>query len=281
VELIDRGLVLVRGAVADTPARMVAEADPIVVDSTVRGFVSRGGNKLDAALERFAIAVHGKRCLDAGASTGGFTDCLLRRGAAQVVAVDVARGMLHSSLRDDPRVRTLERTNLRYLSLAGTGNVRFDLVVADLSFISLTTVAEVLVRELPAPQADLVLLVKPQFEVGKVVASRGRGVVKDPAERREALERVACALVSSGASIMGAMASPLLGPAGNAEYFLHARVLVGAAPGDHAVASGVLDAAIAGSPDMGRTGSSSSVASSPSRSESHAGEAGETLREDG
>jgi len=275
VELVERGLVLVRGTVAGTPARLVAEAEPIVVESKIRSFVSRGGDKLDAALERFAITIDGKRCLDAGASTGGFTDCLLRRGAAHVVAVDVAHGMLHPRLRDDPKVKVLERTNLRYLDLGTTGNIRFDVVVADLSFISLTVVVGVLAQELPVPGADLVLLVKPQFEVGKVVARRGRGVVKDPTERRAALERVASALVQCGASIMGAMASPLLGPAGNAEYLLHARALVGAPRGTSAIPRGILDAAIAGFPDIGPD----TVARFDS-DEPHLSEAGRTSSED-
>jgi 23S rRNA (cytidine1920-2'-O)/16S rRNA (cytidine1409-2'-O)-methyltransferase len=272
VELVERGLVLVRGAVAGTPARLVADAEPIVVDSRGRRFVSRGGDKLEAALARFAITVDGKRCLDAGASTGGFTDCLLSHGAAHVVAVDVAHGMLHPRLRDDPKVKLLERTNLRHLDLAATGDIRFDVVVADLSFISLTVVVEVLARELPVPGADLVLLVKPQFEVDKEVARRGRGVVKDSTERRGALERVASALVSSGASIMGAMASPLLGPAGNAEYFLHARALFAAPAGASAVPGAVLDAAIGASPDI-HTGTVAGT-------EPHLSEAGQMLRED-
>jgi 23S rRNA (cytidine1920-2'-O)/16S rRNA (cytidine1409-2'-O)-methyltransferase len=275
VELVERGLVLVRGTVAGTPARLVAEAEPIVVEPKVRSFVSRGGDKLDAALERFAITIDAKRCLDAGASTGGFTDCLLRRGAAHVVAVDVAHGMLHPRLRDDPKVKVLERTNLRYLDLGTAGNIRFDVVVADLSFISLTVVVGVLAQELPVPGADLVLLVKPQFEVGKVVARRGRGVVKDPTERRDALERVASALVQCKASIMGVMASPLLGPAGNAEYFLHARALAAAPRGTSAIPRGVLDAAIAGSPDIGPD-----TVGSFNSDEPHLSEAGRMSSED-
>jgi len=268
-------VVLVRGAVADKPARLVAEADPVVIDSTVRRFVSRGGEKLDAALERFAVEVLDRRCLDAGASTGGFSDCLLQRGAAHVVAVDVCKGMFDSSLRGDPRVTLLERTNVRHLDLASTGGVPFDVVVCDLSFISITAVMEVLACEMAAAGADLVLLVKPQFEVGKVAASRGRGVVKDPAERRAALERCSIALESAGASIMDAMASPLLGPAGNAEYFLHAKAKAkartktrssadpqtGATTNEAArakplllstVRPAVLDAAVAASPDSSR-----------------------------
>jgi len=248
-ELIGRGLVLVGGTVADKPARLVAEAEPVVIESPSRRFVSRGGDKLDAALEHFGVSVDAKRCLDAGASTGGFTDCLLRRGARQVVAVDVAHGIIDAGLRADPRVILLERTNVRHLELAATGGDRFDLVVADLSFISLVTVVDVLATALPVPHADLLFLVKPQFEVGRQVASKGRGVVKDPAERRAALERVASALVSAGACIMGAMASPLLGPAGNAEFLLHARALAYATGEAHMPYSEMLDAAVASSPD--------------------------------
>jgi 23S rRNA (cytidine1920-2'-O)/16S rRNA (cytidine1409-2'-O)-methyltransferase len=208
--------------------------------------------------------------------------------------------MLHPRLRDDPKVKLLERTNLRHLDLGTTGNIRFDVVVADLSFISLTVVVGVLAQELPVPGADLVLLVKPQFEVGKVVARRGRGVVKDSTERRAALERVASALVQCGASIMGAMASPLLGPAGNAEYLLHARALVAAPRGGSVVPQAVLDAAIGASPDIrpdtvaslqsgtaeglahdAGTGSQAGASGSVSPlSEPHLSEAGRMLRED-
>jgi 23S rRNA (cytidine1920-2'-O)/16S rRNA (cytidine1409-2'-O)-methyltransferase len=224
---VARGAVLVGGAVADKPSRLVAEGDAIVVvDAGGRRFVSRGGDKLDAALDRFPIVVAGRRCLDAGASTGGFTDCLLIRGAATVVAVDVGYGQLHPRLREDDRVDVHERTNIRHLDDgrldAANGPGGFELIVADLSFISLTTVVPVLVGR-AAPGADLVLLVKPQFEVGHVEVSRGRGVVRDQGLRRRALDGVASALVTAGATIMGAMASPVLGPAGNAEYLLWAR----------------------------------------------------------
>ena len=189
-----------------------------------------------------------RRALDAGASTGGFTDCLLQRGAASVTAVDVGYGQLHPRLRHDPRVEVRERTNIRTWA-DGQSPDPFELIVADLSFISLTVVVPVLAGLLAAPDADLVLLVKPQFEVGQVEASRGRGVVRDPVLRRLALETVASALVRSGATIMGAMASPVLGPAGNAEYLLWARTgppRTGSAPLDLAAA---LDAAVAASPD--------------------------------
>ncbi len=244
---------LVGGSLADKTARLVSESEPVVVrDPAARRFVSRGGDKLDAALDRFGVAPAGRRCLDAGASTGGFTDCLLRRGASLVVAVDVGHGQLDASLRGDPRVHVLERTNIRSLDLASVGGAPFDLVVADLSFISLATVAPVLAGELAVPGADVVVLVKPQFEAGRVEASRGKGVIRLPEVRRAALDRVASAFASQGATIMGAMASPLLGPAGNAEFLLHARAH--AEPGDLAPRSGqalaaLLDAAVGSAPD--------------------------------
>ena len=247
-DVVARGAVLVGGAVADKPARLVAESDAIVVDTGGRRFVSRGGDKLEAALERFAVVVAGRRCLDAGASTGGFTDCLLQRGAASVMAVDVGYGQLHPRIRADPRVTVRERTNIR--RLADEQGDRFELIVADLSFISLTVVVPVLTGSLAAPGADLVILVKPQFEVGHVEVSRGRGVVRDPGLRRRALAAVASALTDAGATIMGAMASPVLGPAGNAEYLLWARTASPRhePPAGIDVAAGIA-AAVDGSPD--------------------------------
>jgi len=261
--LVTRGVVLVGGAAADKPARLVAAADPVVVlDEASRRFVSRGGEKLDAALSTFALDVMECRCLDAGASTGGFTDCLLRRGAASVLAIDVGHGQFDASLRTHPGVTVLERADIRALrSVAGAGAGPFDVVVADLSFISLVSVAPVLLSPPVAPGAQVVVLVKPQFESGRVEASRGRGVIRRPELRRAALERVASALASHGASIMGAMASPLLGPAGNAEFFLHVRAPAGPAPApDRSPALGpdgplpeawarTLDAAVAAAPD--------------------------------
>jgi 23S rRNA (cytidine1920-2'-O)/16S rRNA (cytidine1409-2'-O)-methyltransferase len=233
--------------VADKPSRLVAGGDPIVIDGDGRLFVSRGGDKLAAALDRFPVVVRDRRCLDAGASTGGFTDCLLQRGAAHVTAIDVGYGQFHPRLRDDRRVVVRERTNVRSLE-AEDGSEPFGLIVADLSFISLTTVVPTLVR-VAAPGADLVVLVKPQFEVGHVAVSRGRGVVRDQDLRRAALEKVASALVEAGATIMGAMASPVLGPAGNAEYLLWARVGSSGPPPAFDLAA-ALDAAVASSPDV-------------------------------
>ena len=200
---------------------MVAAHEPVLLTGDGPRFVGRGGEKLDAALDRFAVPVAGRRALDAGASTGGFTDCLLQRGAAEVVAVDVGYGQLHERLREDPRVVVRERTNVRDLAPGDLGEP-FPLVVADLSFISLRAVAAPLVG-LAAAGADLVWLVKPQFEAGREEAARGRGVVRDPDVWRRVLGEVGSALGALGAAIMGAMASPLRGADGNVEFLLHAR----------------------------------------------------------
>ena len=244
--LVEDGAVLVSGATADKPSRLVDSAEPVVVSGPGRRFVSRGGEKLEAALSAFGVDPAGHRALDAGASTGGFTDCLLQRGAICVVAVDVGYGQLDPRLRADPRVTAVERTNIRHLDLAAVGGP-FDLVVGDLSFISLSSVAPVLARELAAPGADLVLLVKPQFEAGREEVRRGSGVVRDPAVRRQAIGRAASALVGAGATIMGAMASPLVGPAGNAEFFLHARAHE-AAQADGGLLEAMLDEAVSAAP---------------------------------
>jgi 23S rRNA (cytidine1920-2'-O)/16S rRNA (cytidine1409-2'-O)-methyltransferase len=225
---IEAGRVTVSGAPATKPARLVAPDEPVVVAGDPPRFVSRGGEKLAAALDRFAVDPRGVRALDAGASTGGFTDCLLQGGAAHVVAVDVGRGQLHERLRADDRVEVHERTNVRDLA-AGDLGAPFALVVADLSFVSLRTVLENLVA-LAAPGADLVLLVKPQFEAGRVEASRGRGVIRDPVVWRRVLGEVVDALRARGAAIMGVMVSPITGADGNVEFLVHART----APADSA-----------------------------------------------
>jgi 23S rRNA (cytidine1920-2'-O)/16S rRNA (cytidine1409-2'-O)-methyltransferase len=219
--VITAGRVTVGGAPAAKASRLVAPHEAVVVHGPPARFVGRGGEKLDAALEHFAVDVTGLRALDAGASTGGFTDCLLQRGAAQVVAVDVGHGQLHERLRDDPRVRNLERTNVRNLTRADLdGSV--EVVVVDLSFISLATVTPVLV-DVAAPDAAVVALVKPQFEAGRQEASRGRGVITDPAIWRRVLGEVIAAFEDAGAIIMGCMVSPLEGAEGNVEFLLHAR----------------------------------------------------------
>jgi len=244
---IAAGNVLVAGAPADKPARLVAPDEPVTVLGPPSPFVSRGGLKLDAALARFAVPVSGRRALDAGASTGGFTDCLLQRGATHVYALDVGHGQLHPALRADPRVTVLERTNARTLTRAQlrAADPAYEpcpLVVSDLSFISLRSVVPALAGEVSAPDADLVLLVKPQFEAGRAAVSRGKGVVRDPAVWLGALEGVVSALHDAGTGIMGAMASPLTGAAGNVEFLLHARK---SAPGCEAgEAAALLSAAV-------------------------------------
>ncbi len=220
--LVSAGRVLVAGAVADKVSRQVAPAEPIVVKDLPPRFASRGGEKLDAAIHHFKLDVLGVHALDAGASTGGFTDCLLAHGAAHVVAVDVGHGQLLDRLRRDPRVEVVERANVRYLGPADLGGRRFDVVVADLSFISLMMVAPALTA-LAKPAGHLVVLVKPQFEAGRAVVSKGKGVVRDPKVWAGVLCDVAGAFEANGAAVVGGMASPLLGAEGNVEFFLHLR----------------------------------------------------------
>jgi 23S rRNA (cytidine1920-2'-O)/16S rRNA (cytidine1409-2'-O)-methyltransferase len=218
---------------------MVGPGQVLAVEGPGPRFVGRGGEKLAGALARFDVAVEGRRALDAGASTGGFTDCLLQAGASEVVAVDVGRNQLHERLRSDDRVVARERTDVRDLEPPPDGN-GFPLVVADLSFISLRTVAGALLGQ-AAPGADLVVLVKPQFEVGREAASKGRGVITDPSLWRGALEAVMGAFDQGGAAIMDLMVSPLHGADGNVEFLLHLRM--GGTP--TAPAAALVDAAIA------------------------------------
>ncbi len=227
------GRVLVAGAPAAKAARLVSPSEPIAVLGPPARFVSRGGHKLDAALDRFELEVSGKRALDAGASTGGFTDCLLQRGAEHVVALDVGHGQLDQRLRDDPRVTTAEKTNLRHVALRQLGGVAFPLLVADLSFISLTAVAPILLGSLAAPHADLVALVKPEFEAGPAEASRGKGVIRDPAVWRSVLGQVVTAYQRAGAAMMEGMVSPITGARGNVEFLLHMRLCSAERPAGH------------------------------------------------
>jgi len=213
-------LVTVGGSIAAKPSHLVAPGEPLELLGPRARFVGRGGEKLDAALERFAVDVRGVRALDAGASTGGFTDCLLQRGAAEVVAVDVGHGQLHPAIRADPRVDVRERCNVRHLTAAAIGG-SVDLVAADLSFISLTAVLPALLA-VAAPAAPMVLLVKPQFEAGRAEVSRGQGVIRDPAVRDAVRVGIDDALREGGATIMDWMESPLRGADGNVELFVHA-----------------------------------------------------------
>jgi 23S rRNA (cytidine1920-2'-O)/16S rRNA (cytidine1409-2'-O)-methyltransferase len=220
-DLIESRSVLVSGIPATKPATQVDAETSITLQGKRDDFVSRGGHKLAGALEVFkGVQVTGKKCLDAGASTGGFTDVLLRHGAALVVAVDVGYGQLAWELRQDPKVKILDRTNIRHLTGEMVGE-EIDLVVADLSFISLSLVLPALAA-VSKPGADFVLMVKPQFEVGREKLGAG-GVVRDPALRKAAVLDVAESAYDVGLGTMGIAASPLPGPAGNVEYFLWLR----------------------------------------------------------
>jgi 23S rRNA (cytidine1920-2'-O)/16S rRNA (cytidine1409-2'-O)-methyltransferase len=235
------GLVLVSGRAAEKPSTLVDPADAVELVAPARRFVSRGGEKLAAALDRFGVDPAGRWAVDAGASTGGFTDCLLQRGAAHVVALDVGYGQLAWSLRTDERVSVLERTNVRELTPAHLPYAP-DLVVADLSFISLRLALPALAR-VAERGADVVLLVKPQFEAGPEQVGRG-GVVRDPEVWRRVVADVAVASADAGLSPRGAMASPLAGPAGNVEFFLHAVKGAGKEP-QGALRAEALDRAVA------------------------------------
>lgn len=224
-ELIAAGRVSVQGAVASKAATGVTTDVAIVVreDPDRPDYVSRGGHKLAGALDDFAIAglgVAGRRALDAGASTGGFTDVLLRRGAREVVAVDVGYGQLAWALRQDPRVRVHDRTNIRDLTPELIGGP-VDVVVGDLSFISLVLVLDPLMSVVH-DDADLALMVKPQFEVGRERVGKG-GVVRDPELRAEAVSGVASAAASRGWGVRAVTTSSLPGPSGNVEFFLWLR----------------------------------------------------------
>jgi 23S rRNA (cytidine1920-2'-O)/16S rRNA (cytidine1409-2'-O)-methyltransferase len=219
--LIDAKRVLVNGAIADKPARQVAPGDQLHIEGPPARFVGRGALKLDHALDAFGIDVTGMRALDAGASTGGFTDVLLQRGAAHVVAVDVGHGQLHERLRADSRVTNLERTNIRSIEVDVIGGA-VDIAVGDLSFISLRLVIGP-VATVCQPGAPMVLLVKPQFEAGKAEVSRGRGVVTDPDVHARVRDEVASACAAAGCEVVGWTESPITGADGNVEFLIHAR----------------------------------------------------------
>lgn len=219
-EAIAAGRVTVAGAPASSAARQVDADEPIRIAPEPDEFVSRGGKKLAGALDHFAIDVSRLRCLDVGASTGGFTDCLLQRGAGHVVALDVGRGQLHWKLRTDPRVTVLERVNAREL-VAGAIGEPAEVCVADVSFISLRTIAPALLR-VTTPEAAVVLLVKPQFEAGRARVGRG-GVVRDPAVHLAVLEEVAGALGEIGLGLVAVVPSPIRGADGNVEFLARAH----------------------------------------------------------
>ncbi len=217
--LIIAGRVRVDGRPATKPGAAIASTAVLDV-ARARPFVSRGGEKLEGALDLFALDVTGARALDIGASTGGFTDCLLKRGAAHVTALDVGYGQLALSLRDDPRVTVVERTNFR-LAQAGSLGAPFDVVTIDASFISVVTILE-RARAFLADGAALVALVKPQFEAGRARLGAG-GVVRDVAVHREILVEVRDAIAALGLVPVRLCASGLRGPSGNVEFFALVR----------------------------------------------------------
>ena len=222
--MIEAGAVLVGGQIADKPARQVAPGDAIALARSGPDWASRGAGKLAGALDRFTALglrkIAGRRCLDAGASTGGFTDVLLTRGASAVIAVDVGYGQLIWRLQQDPRVIVRDRTNVRHLQPADLPWSP-DLIVADLSFISLVTVLPALAGIVDA-DGDLLLMVKPQFEVGRQYVGKS-GVVRDHALRRQAVAGVCAAAWGLGWGTAGVTASPVPGPSGNVEYFVWLR----------------------------------------------------------
>jgi 23S rRNA (cytidine1920-2'-O)/16S rRNA (cytidine1409-2'-O)-methyltransferase len=239
-DLIESRSVLVIGIPATKPATQVDAETSITIVGERDEYVSRGGHKLAGALDAFPqIKVAGRRALDAGASTGGFTDVLLKRDIAAVVAVDVGYGQMAWEIRQDPRVTVLDRTNVRHLTISQIGDP-VDLIVADLSFISLALVLPALV-EVSGAGADFLVMVKPQFEVGREKLGAG-GVVRDPLLRKAAVKEVADAALEMGLGCEGVVASSLPGPSGNVEYFLWLK------EGSTAVSEEALDAAIAEGP---------------------------------
>ncbi len=219
--LITDHRVLVNGAVALKPSRQVAPADQVRVTGPPPRFVGRGALKLDHALEVFDLDISGWRILDAGASTGGFTDVALQRGAHEVVAVDVGHGQLHEKLRADDRVVVMERTNVRHLDIDMIGGP-VDAVVGDLSFISLRLVIPALVAVV-RPRGIVVFLVKPQFEAGRSEVSRGKGVITDPAIWERVRSEITDALGQAGCEVLGWTESPITGADGNHEFLVYAQ----------------------------------------------------------
>lgn len=247
-ELIEAGRVTVAGAPASAAARMVGAEEAVHVEAQDDEFVSRGGRKLACGLDAFGVDATGLRVLDAGASTGGFTDCALQRGAREVVAVDVGHGQLAWNLRQDPRVDVHERTNVRAITVESIGGP-VDLVVADLSFISLRTVAPALMG-VARPGADFVLLVKPQFEAGRSRVGKG-GVIRDQQVRRAVMGEVVAGLDALGLGVRDLVVSPITGADGNVEFLVLARI------GDATAGDDLLDRVVGhidGTPTVGQTG---------------------------
>jgi 23S rRNA (cytidine1920-2'-O)/16S rRNA (cytidine1409-2'-O)-methyltransferase len=218
--MILAGKVKSNGTIVDKPSRVIPIDAVIEIIGESKPFVSRGGEKLRAALGACSIDPQGLICLDVGCSTGGFTDCLLQRGAAKVYAVDVGYGQFDWRLRQDPRVVLIERTNIRYMSPSAVPDP-VALVVIDVSFISLTKVLPPIMKFLRSP-AYVIALIKPQFEVGKGKVGHG-GVVRRPEEHLRVIEEIEQAAQDLGLRVCGVTESPLLGPKGNREFFIHLR----------------------------------------------------------
>ncbi len=240
--LIMAGQVRVNGQVAHKPGQPVP-ADADVTVARPPRFVSRGGEKLAAALDAFPIAVAGRVCADVGASTGGFTDCLLQRGAARVYALDVGKGQLHWKLRNDPRVVVMEETNARHVERLPEA---VTLVTIDASFISLRVLLPVVRGWFPKTPAtgEVVALIKPQFEAGRREAARGRGVIRDPAVHRRVLHEVLGFAQAQGYAARGLIPSPVRGPKGNVEFL--AWLAVDAPPASAETLAAWIEAAVAG-----------------------------------
>ena len=217
---IDEGRVRVTGVAEPRAATLVAPSAAVTIIEPTHKWAGRGGDKLAGALEEFAVDVTGRKALDVGASTGGFTDVLLANGASAVTAIDVGYGQLVWRLRQDPRVTVLDRTNFRHVDVAEIG-APFDLVVVDVSFISVAMLAERL-AEAGHAGTDYIVLVKPQFEVGKGRVGKG-GIVSEPSLHRSAIEQVATALEATGLGVVHLTRSPIEGAKGNREFFLHLR----------------------------------------------------------
>ncbi len=238
---IEAGNVVVQGAPAMKASRQVDPSEDARLLGPPPKCVSRAGGKLEAALDHFDVDPAGQRVLDAGSSTGGFTDCLLQRGAASVIAVDVGTHQLHEKLRADDRVDVREQTDVRSLDVETLGG-QVDLIVGDLSFISLTLVLPTLVTLAP-PGASMLLLIKPQFEAGRAEVSKGRGVITDPAVRQRTIDEVSMAASGLGAAMLGVMESPVVGTAGNVEFVAHFGIGEQSAVGEQGVVGGGAGAA--------------------------------------
>ena len=244
--LVMAGQVRVDGQVVLKPSTLIAESAELLIEAGP-AFVSRGGEKLQAAFEAFPIDVSGRACADVGASTGGFTDCLLQHGAARVYAIDVGYGLLHWKLRTDARVVVMERTNARFV--AGLPEP-VSLATIDASFISLKILFPVVMGWFPPGTGEMVVLIKPQFEAGKEQAARGEGVIRDPLVHREVLMEVLSNAEKQGLTVQGLICSPLVGPKGNHEFLAYLKLAANPVPGR---LSGQVDDAINQSKKIGYT----------------------------